>query len=108
MSKPIFCSEEDIQLVRLIERGNLTETHAKKRIAAQMALDVKCEKAQYVIENSGSIEDTREQVTRIVAALKSSNHHWKMRLIAGLFCSGIVSFIIWFGNKTYQNKFSSQ
>lgn len=93
--------------MRLIERGNLTETRAKKRIAAQMPLDSKCEKAHYVIENSGGIDDTRDQVTRIVAALKSSNHHWKVRLFAGLFCSSILSFIIWLGTKIYQNRISA-
>ncbi|XP_054271876.1 dephospho-CoA kinase domain-containing protein-like [Macrosteles quadrilineatus] len=100
----VVTCEEDIQLMRLIERGNLTETRAKKRIASQMALDQKCERAHYVIENSGSVDDTREQVTRIVAALKCSRHHWRLRIIAGLFCSGVVSFIIWLGTRMYQNR----
>ncbi|XP_046670480.1 dephospho-CoA kinase domain-containing protein [Homalodisca vitripennis] len=103
----VVTCEEDIQLVRVIERGNLTETRAKKRIGAQMGLDLKCSKAHYVIENSGSIEDTRDQVTKVVAALKSSNHHWKLRLIAGLFCSGVVSLLIWLGTKFYQNRIMS-
>lgn len=93
--------------MRLIERGMLTETRAKKRIASQMPLDIKCEKAHFVIENSGSIEDTRDQVTRIVAALKSSKQHWKLKLIAGLFCSSVVSFLVWLGTKLYQSRISS-
>jgi len=56
------CSEEDLQLQRLMERNSMPETNAKKRISSQMSLERKCEQAHFVIENSGTIQDTREQV----------------------------------------------
>lgn len=61
-----FFSEEDLQVERLIERNRMTEARAKVRIATQMPLDKKAEAADFVIENSGSLEDTREQVINII------------------------------------------
>lgn len=91
-----------------MDRSKVSESRAQKRIKAQMSLDTKCEKANFVIENSGNIEDTREQVARIAATLKSSRHHWKLRLIAGLFCSSVVSLLFWLGTKLYQNRITSR
>jgi len=56
------CSEEDLQLQQLMERNSMPETNAKKRISAQMSLERKCELALFVVENSGTIQDTQEQV----------------------------------------------
>jgi dephospho-CoA kinase len=53
------------QLKRLMNRDNLTEDEAKCRIAAQMPLDEKVEKAQYIIDNSFSPEETKQQVKRL-------------------------------------------
>ncbi|XP_075213208.1 dephospho-CoA kinase [Lycorma delicatula] len=104
----VVTCEEDLQLQRLMERMNMSESRAKKRISAQMSLNTKCEQAHFVIENSGSLDDTREQVVRVVSILKSSRHQWKLRLIAGLFCSGIVSLVVWLGTRSYfHNKIAS-
>lgn len=104
----VVTCEEDLQLQRLMERMSMSESRAKKRIGAQMSLNAKCERAHFVIENSGSLDDTREQVQKIVCILKSSGHHWKLRIIAGLFCSGIVSLVVWFAAKYYfQNRIVS-
>ena len=56
------CSEEDLQLQRLMERNSMSEAKAKKRISAQMSLEHKCEQAHFVVENSGTIQNTHEQV----------------------------------------------
>jgi Dephospho-CoA kinase len=56
------CSEEDLQLQRLMERNSMSEAKAKKRISAQMSLERKCEQAHFVVENSGTIQHTHEQV----------------------------------------------
>jgi dephospho-CoA kinase len=53
------------QLRRLTERDGLTEEEARQRIAAQMPLDEKRAKADVVIDNSGSPENTRQQVEAI-------------------------------------------
>lgn len=51
-----------IQIARLTGRDHLTEQEARKRIETQMPTDTKRELADYVIDNSGSVEKTREQV----------------------------------------------
>jgi dephospho-CoA kinase len=53
------------QLRRLIERGGLKPEEARERIAAQMPLDEKRARADGVIDNSGSLENTRRQVEAI-------------------------------------------
>lgn len=40
----------------------MSETRAKKRISSQMSPERKCQLANFVVENSGSLRDTRQQV----------------------------------------------
>ena len=58
----VVTCEEDLQLQRLMEQRHLSERDAKLMIGAQMNLDQKAAMAQYVIENSGSLYDTTDQV----------------------------------------------
>ena len=58
----VVTCEEDHQLQRLMEQRHLSERESKNMIGAQMNLDQKAAMAQYVIENSGSLHDTTEQV----------------------------------------------
>lgn len=60
----VVTCEEDLQLQRLMEQRHLSERESKNMIGAQMNLDQKAAMAQYVIENSGSLHDTTEQVNR--------------------------------------------
>jgi len=53
------------QLRRLNERDGLTADEARQRIAAQMPLDEKRARADLVVDNSGSRENTRRQVEAI-------------------------------------------
>jgi dephospho-CoA kinase len=53
------------QLRRLVERDGLSLEEASRRIAAQMPLDAKRERADEVIDNSRSLEETRAQVVRL-------------------------------------------
>jgi dephospho-CoA kinase len=53
------------QLRRLVERDGFTIEEAQRRIAAQMPLDAKRERADHVIDNSRSLEDTRVQVEEV-------------------------------------------
>jgi dephospho-CoA kinase len=52
----------ELQLKRLMERSGLSEPEARARIAAQMPIDDKCELATWVVDNSGTREQTRSQV----------------------------------------------
>ena len=53
-----------VQLKRLMERNGLNEEEARARIEAQMDIELKKAKADIVIDNSGSLQDTEQQVDR--------------------------------------------
>lgn len=53
------------QLKRLMRRDNLSEEDARRRIAAQIPLDEKVRRADRVIDNRSTPEDTRRQVRRL-------------------------------------------
>lgn len=58
--------EEDVQLSRLMKRNELTEEEAASRISSQLPLREKAEKADAVIDNNGSVEDTLKQVEELL------------------------------------------
>lgn len=57
---------EETQLKRLIERNRLNEEDAKARISSQLPLSIKEQGADAVINNNGSIEETRQQLEDIL------------------------------------------
>ena len=63
----VRCTEEQ-QIERLRERG-LSDEDITARVAAQMSMDEKAGYADYVIDNSGTVEETLRQVEEIYARL---------------------------------------
>ncbi|MEW5737408.1 MAG: dephospho-CoA kinase [Myxococcota bacterium] len=61
----------EVQRARLMERDRLSEAEAEARIASQMPLDEKRKHATWIVDNSGSLEETRRQVERIFEAMKA-------------------------------------
>jgi dephospho-CoA kinase len=59
------------QLVRLTEDRGLSLARANRMIAAQMPIEEKRARAAYVIDNSGSREETRRQVEQVWRQLSS-------------------------------------
>ena len=53
---------EHQQVTRLVEGRGLSEDRARAMIAAQMPIEEKRKLAHHVIDNSGSREETRQQV----------------------------------------------
>lgn len=53
------------QLRRIRQRNGLSDEAARQRIAAQMPLAKKRARADHLIDNTGSLEDTRRQVEAI-------------------------------------------
>ncbi|XP_029679060.1 dephospho-CoA kinase domain-containing protein [Formica exsecta] len=96
----VVTCEEDLQLQRLIERSGFTEAKAKIRIAAQMSLEKKAEMANFVIENSGSVSDTREQTIKVINVLRCSKHHWKLRFLVGFCCTILLVGAYWLRNRS--------
>ncbi|MCX6006701.1 MAG: dephospho-CoA kinase [Chloroflexi bacterium] len=64
----VYCSPE-IQLRRLIARG-MSEEDAGNRIKNQIPVKEKMQFADFVINNDGSLEETRQQVQSIYSQLK--------------------------------------
>lgn len=96
----VVTCEEDLQLQRLMERTGFTEAKAKLRIAAQMPLEKKMEMANFVIENSGSERDTRQQTIKIINVLKASRYHWKLRFLVGFCCTILLAGVYWIKNRS--------
>lgn len=64
----VWC-EPAIQLKRLMSRDGLDQGEAEKRIAAQMSQEEKKGFADYLIDTSGSRDDTKANATRIFSDL---------------------------------------
>jgi dephospho-CoA kinase len=64
-------ASEEIQLERLEKRGMEIED-AKRRIKSQLPLEEKIKFSDFVIDNNGSVEKTREQVKNLISDLKES------------------------------------
>lgn len=53
---------EELQLQRLMSRNHLDEDEATRRMQSQLSIEKKKELADFVIDNSGTIEETEKQV----------------------------------------------
>lgn len=60
----------EVQLERLIARDGLGEDEARARLAAQLPLADKVAVADHVIDNAGTVEETRAQVARVWEAIR--------------------------------------
>ena len=60
----------DQQVARVMTRDGLTESEAQQRIAAQWPIDAKAARADFVIDTSGTKEQTQRQVEEIVDKLR--------------------------------------
>ena len=57
--------DPQVQLKRLMQRDGFDEAAARKRIAAQMSQEEKMARADYVIDNSGTVEEALLQVEKL-------------------------------------------
>lgn len=58
------------QIERLVARDGIPEEKALLRLSAQMDIDAKARASDYVIDNSGDLAATRDQVRALAARLK--------------------------------------
>ncbi|MFM7204387.1 MAG: dephospho-CoA kinase [Myxococcota bacterium] len=61
--------DAETQLQRLMKRNNLSEADARARINSQLSLEEKKARADVVIDNGGSFEETRRQVEVLLQGL---------------------------------------
>ncbi|MFK2824631.1 dephospho-CoA kinase [Bacillus sp. B190/17] len=62
----VVYTDEATQLHRLMVRNDLDEAAAQARIASQLPLREKAKKADAVINNNGTIEQTKQQLLHII------------------------------------------
>ena len=62
---------EPLQVERLVARG-MTESDARARIANQLPIDEKRSRATYLIDNTGSREETRAQTEKVWTEITAS------------------------------------
>jgi dephospho-CoA kinase len=60
----------EMQLARVMARDGVSEASARRRIAAQLPIGEKVRQAHYVIDTSGTFEQTDAGTARVLAALR--------------------------------------
>ena len=60
---------EDIQLERLVHGRRVPKERARAMIAAQMPIDEKRRRSHHIVDNSGTVEQTRKQVEEVWAQM---------------------------------------
>ncbi len=60
---------EAVQVERTVKRDGATEAQARARIAAQMPLAEKVKLADYVIDNSGTLDELRQRADEVLDAI---------------------------------------
>lgn len=93
--------DPETQLQRLVSRDGLSEEQAGSRINAQTALDWKRTKADIVIDNSGTLDETREQFQKVLTQVTRPLTWWEFLRSRNGALSLIVSIIL--GALVYQN-----
>lgn len=61
-----------IQIARLMERNSLSEAEATARVELQMDIEEKRKLADWIIDNSSTVQHTEQQVIELIARLRKS------------------------------------
>lgn len=64
---------EENQLKRLVERNGFTEQEARARINSQLPMSVKEDGADAVVYNNGSLEETSQQLMRVLVSWQAAS-----------------------------------
>jgi dephospho-CoA kinase len=67
----VTAADPETQVARVIARDGATADEARQRLAAQMPIAEKIQRADFVISTEGSFEETGRQVAAVFAALTS-------------------------------------
>ena len=65
----VVAAPEDVQVDRLVRSRGLSPAEARQRLSSQWTTAAKAALADFVIDNSGDLSSTEEQVVRVCAAL---------------------------------------
>jgi dephospho-CoA kinase len=61
----VVACEPETQVRRVMRRSKLPESEVRQRVAAQMPLDQKVQRASYVIWTDGTLDDTRNRTAEV-------------------------------------------
>ncbi|CAM0879459.1 unnamed protein product [Alopecurus aequalis] len=86
----VLWMDPKIQIERLMSRDGCSEEQAQNRINAQLALDWKKSEADIVIDNSGSLDDMKEQFQEVLKQV-AGPLTWKERMMSR---DGLVSIVL--------------
>ena len=70
----VVACDRDTQIARVIARDRLSREEAERRVAAQLPIDEKRTRADYVIDSRGTHADTDRQVAELIATLRQQSH----------------------------------
>ncbi len=68
----VVWTDKKTQIERLMKRDNISYKEAEKRIKSQMPLSEKVKYGDYIIDNSGTPEETKKQVEKVYKELIES------------------------------------
>lgn len=91
----VKCDQQQ-QLQRIKERNGFSDQEALDRILSQMSLEEKCQMADFVIDNSGDINNTLLQTQQIFNNLRYGCSFWVARSILVVCYSAIISIPLLF------------
>ena len=67
----VAACEPDEQIRRVMRRDGLTEAEARSRVAAQLPIDEKISRADYVVWTTGTQAETSERVEDVIRRMKN-------------------------------------
>jgi len=62
----VVYTPRELQVKRLMSRDNISEEEAKLKISNQMDIEVKKEKADFIIDNSTNLKNLQREVERVI------------------------------------------
>src|SRR5205823_4085930 len=68
----VTACDPEIQVRRVMARDRVSEAEARQRLAAQLPIEQKVERADYVINTDGTFADTDAQVKNVLERLKTA------------------------------------
>lgn len=91
-----FISTHDQQLQRLMKRDKISEVAALQKMHSQLPLSTKCKKADIIIDNSKSQDETRTHARQLFEKMQSiSAGRRNMRWICLGTCVLFVCVVLW-------------
>jgi dephospho-CoA kinase len=65
----VAACDPETQVRRIVDRNRVSEAEARQRIASQLPIETKTQRADYVVRTDGSVSETDRQVSEVFRAL---------------------------------------